>query len=50
MKYTVRIRYNDGIVHSWLLEDRTMARYVIQKELNRFGKQITNLTLKGVRV
>lgn len=49
MKYTVRIRYNDGIIHSWLLEDRTMAMYVIQKELNRYGKQITNLTLKRVR-
>ena len=50
MKYTIRVRYTDGFINTWMVSDRETARFIIQKEMNRYGKSITNLTLKGVRV
>ena len=50
MKYTIYVRYTDGFINTWMVSDRETARFIIQKEMNRYGKSITNLTLKGVRV
>lgn len=50
MKYTVHVRYTDGIINTWVVSDRETARFIIQKEMERYGKSITNLMLKGVKV
>ena len=48
MKYTVTIKYNDGMKNSWTVSDRETASFILKTEMKCYGKQITSALLKGV--
>jgi len=50
MKYTVRIKYDNGNAFTWETSDRNTAFFILTTEMKRYEKHIIFAFIKGVKI